>query len=143
MEGDVETIRALVNGETGWACKTVEVFLPGLKEEVTIVLFTLGDTLGLFFGTVEGEKTEKGFAFLMLIKCNGKGSTVLLILRDELDKYLERLGLIDKFLNVSEGFTGENLVGLNPSDVSLGIADVLALLKEDELNVFLSFTSLF
>lgn len=55
MEGEVETIRALVKGETGKGCKTAEALLLSDGGEVTLVLFTMpGATLVLFVGTVEG-----------------------------------------------------------------------------------------
>ncbi len=69
MEGDVETIRALLKGETGKGCKTVEaLLLSEVGEEVTLVLFRMpGETLVLFAGTVEGGEREEGFVLLMLV----------------------------------------------------------------------------
>lgn len=85
MEGDVETIRALVKGETGKGCITAEVLLSVGEEEETRVLFVLGETLVLLVGTMDGGEREEGLAFLMLVKCVGEAVTVLLILGDVLE----------------------------------------------------------
>ena len=59
MEGDVETIRALLKGETGNGCKAAEALLLSEEEEeeeeeeVTLGLFAIpGETLVLVVGTV-------------------------------------------------------------------------------------------
>lgn len=86
MEGDVETIRALLKGETGKGCKTAEALLLSEGgEEVTLMLFTMpSETLVLFAGTVEGGVREEGFVLLMLVRCVGEAVTVLWILGREL-----------------------------------------------------------
>lgn len=57
MGGDVDTIRALVKGETGRGCKGA--FLAAGNEEGTLVVFMLGEMLVLCVGTVEeGERSE-------------------------------------------------------------------------------------
>lgn len=87
MGGDVETIRALLKGETGKGCKTAEpLLLSEGGEEGTLVLFTMpGKTLVLFEGNVEGGEKEEGFALLMLVgECVGEVVTTLLILGGEL-----------------------------------------------------------
>lgn len=86
MEGDVETMRALLKGEMGKGCKTAEALLLSEgKEEVAVVLFIMtGETLVLFVGLVEGGGKEEGFCLLMLTKCEGGAVTVLLILAGEL-----------------------------------------------------------
>lgn len=82
----METIRALLKGETGKECKTAEALLLSEGgEEVTFVLFTmLGKTLVLFAGTVEGWEREESFVVLKLVKCVGEAVKVLLILGCEL-----------------------------------------------------------
>ena len=77
MEGDVDTIRALVKGEAGRGCKTTEVFLPAGKDEVSRVLSLPGETLVLFINTAGGGETEREFVFLMLVKSVGKAVSVL------------------------------------------------------------------
>lgn len=83
MEGDVETIRALLKGETGNGFKAAEdPLLSEGEEEVALVLFTIpGETLVLF---VEGGVRGEGFALLMLVKCVGEVVTGLLIVESEL-----------------------------------------------------------
>lgn len=86
MEGDVETIRALLKGETGEGCKTAGALLSVGKEEITLVLLILGESLVLFVATVEVREGETGSFFLMLVKCVGEAVTVLSILGDELEE---------------------------------------------------------
>lgn len=86
MEGDVETIRALVKGETGKGCKTAEGLLSVGDDDVTLVLFVVGDTLVLFVGTVDSGEREEGFVLLLLVRCVGEAETVVLILGDELEE---------------------------------------------------------
>lgn len=75
MEGEVETIRALLKGDMGKGCKTAEALaLSEGGEEIALVLFMmLGETLVLFVSTL-----------LMLVKCVGEAVTVSLILGGEL-----------------------------------------------------------
>lgn len=82
----METIWALLKGETGEGCKAAEaLILSEEEEEVIIVLFTMpGDTLVLFAGTVEGGEREESFVLLALVKYVGEAVSVLLILGDEL-----------------------------------------------------------
>lgn len=86
MEGEVETIRALLKGETGIECKTAEaLFLSEGEEETALVLFTIGvDNPVLFAGNVEGEGREESFVLLKLVKCVEEAVTALLILGGEL-----------------------------------------------------------
>lgn len=73
LEGDVETIRALLKGETGEGCKAAEAvyFFEG-GGEITFVLFTMpGETLVLFVGIVEDGERGESFVLLMLLKCVG------------------------------------------------------------------------
>lgn len=82
MEGDVETIRALLKGERGEGCKTAEALLLSVEEEeVTLALFTmLGETLVLFVGPVGGGERGEGFVLLMVVKCVGEAVIISLIL---------------------------------------------------------------
>lgn len=86
MEGDVETIWALLKGDIGMECKTVEALpLSEGKEEVALVLFIMTDeTLVIFVDPVEDGEKEEGFSLLMLAKCVGGAATILLILAGEL-----------------------------------------------------------
>ncbi len=74
----MDTIRALLKGETGEGCRTADTLLLS-EEEVALVLFTKpGETLVLF---VTGGGRGEGFVLLM---CAGEAVTVLLILGGEL-----------------------------------------------------------
>lgn len=86
MEGDVETIWALLKGETGEGCSTAEALLLSEgEEEVTLVLFRMpGETLVLFVGPVEAGERGEGFVLLMLVECIGEAVMILLIKGGEL-----------------------------------------------------------
>lgn len=84
MDGDDETIRALVKGETGSGCKTAVTLLSAENDVVPPALFVLGNTLVLFVGTGEDGKEE--FVFLMLVKNVGEAVEALLILEDGLEE---------------------------------------------------------
>lgn len=62
----METIRALLKGEGGEGWRTAETLLSDgeKEEEETLLLFTAGESLVLFVGTVENGEGEEGFLVL-------------------------------------------------------------------------------
>ena len=83
MDGDVDTMWALVKEETGKGCKEDEVLLlsGGKEEKVVLMLF---DNLEIIVGPVESG--GRGFTLLMFVTCLGEAVTALLVLAGDLVK---------------------------------------------------------
>ena len=130
MEGDVETIRALLKGETGKGCRTPEALLLSEEEEkLTLVLFTILCKIFVFCaGTVEGWEGEGSLVLLMSVKCVWEVMTVLLILGGKIVDS-GRWGW-DLVLDLSACNGGGSLGELNVFVGLLGKNKVLSLLSE-------------